>query len=344
MVKLLEVKTEDVNAIKTLFEVLKDVLGDINMEFRRDDKMNLKALEENNKLASSKNNDDDDDIDIDEEDDKKNKDGKTKKGGIKILATDEKKTLLIDVKLDAENFSTFWCKKKEFDIGISVTQLYKFLKYLDKDDILTMSMDTEDKLNIVLKVDNAKKNYDTIYRLKLQDIDKIQYKPPQVQFDVVIHIDTSEFHRVCREMNTIANYMEIKCTRKAITFTCKGDCSDRSTTYYNIDSKNKDGKNKDDKDEDEPRGVSIRFAKNPKAEIIQGIYKLENLVMFTKCASLCNEIEIYMKNSYPICIKYTVATLGRINFCLSPYNARNIDRNFDDNDEFYDDKEIKLKE
>ena len=128
-------------------------------------------------------------------------------------------------------------------------------------------------------------------------------------------------------MSQIANYMEIKCTKKAITFTCKGDCAERSTSYYNDDSSNNNDEGED------PRGVVIRFSKKSKNEIVQGIFKLEYLVMFTKCASLCNEIEIYMRNNYPLCIKYTVATLGRIHYCLSPYNAKNIDRNFDDNED-----------
>lgn len=339
MVKLLEVRTENVNAIKTLFEVLKDVLEDVNIEFRRDDEMNLKAIAEAKeaKSSSSKYSELSDDEEYEKSDKKKDK-TETREGGIKIMATDEKRTLLIDVKLNASNFDTFWCKHKTIDIGINVGKLHTILKSLDKDDILTIGHDSDDKLNLQLKVLNTKKNYDSLLRLKLQDINKHAFKIPPTEFDATITIDTAEFHRVCREMSVLAHYLEIKCTKKAITFTCKGDCIERSSTYYNIEALKKD-----EDDGEDPRGVNIMFGKKSKTEIVQGIFKLDYLVMFTKCASLCSEIQIYMRNNYPLCIRYTVATLGRILFCLSPYNAKNIDRNFDDDDEFYDSKEVNLK-
>ena len=51
---------------------------------------------------------------------------------------------------------------------------------------------------------------------------------------------------------------------------------------------------------------------------IQVIYSLKYLVLFTKCTNLCNLIHMYIKNDYPLIIKYTVANLGDIKLCLSP--------------------------
>ena len=51
---------------------------------------------------------------------------------------------------------------------------------------------------------------------------------------------------------------------------------------------------------------------------IQGIFSLKYLVLFTKCTNLCNLIHMYIKNDYPLIIKYTVANLGDIKLCLSP--------------------------
>ncbi len=43
--------------------------------------------------------------------------------------------------------------------------------------------------------------------------------------------------------------------------------------------------------------------------------------MFSKCTNLCQNIEIYLKNDYPIIIKYSVANLGEVKFCLAPKNT-----------------------
>ena len=190
-------------------------------------------------------------------------------------------------------------------------------------------------------MDNSKKKYETIYKLKLRDINRTKIPIPPIPFDSIITIDASEFHRICKEMSQISELMEIICTRKSITFTCKGDCSARSTTWYDSAEMIKDkGK---DKDKEEEIYVKINFGKNSKADIVQGTFQLKYLVMFTKCASICPTIQIYMKNGLPLCIKYTVATLGRILFCLSPYEEDRIDKEFDDDEEHYEKTEIVYK-
>ena len=54
-------------------------------------------------------------------------------------------------------------------------------------------------------------------------------------------------------------------------------------------------------------------------EIIQGIFSLnlKYLSIFTKCTNLSNTVEIYLKNNYPIILRYTIASLGEIKLCLS---------------------------
>ena len=51
---------------------------------------------------------------------------------------------------------------------------------------------------------------------------------------------------------------------------------------------------------------------------IQGIFSLKYLTLFTKCTNLCNQINLYIKNDYPLIIRYAVAQLGTIKLCLAP--------------------------
>ena len=53
-------------------------------------------------------------------------------------------------------------------------------------------------------------------------------------------------------------------------------------------------------------------------DIIQGYYNLKHVVLFSKCTNLCNSIEIYMKNSFPIVIKFSIGSLGYLMICLAP--------------------------
>ena len=155
------------------------------------------------------------------------------------------------------------------------------------------------------------------------DLDQIQKKTAKIEFDIKITMPSNEFHKLCREMNNIAEYVDIKCTSKNIIFTCKGDCAERSTIY-----KSEEG------------GLNISNENKKIHNIVQGIYELKNIVLFTKCANLCNDIEIYMKNDFALTIIYTIATLGTITIALSPVkeeNIKNISYSYSDDE---DDLEI----
>ena len=62
---------------------------------------------------------------------------------------------------------------------------------------------------------------------------------------------------------------------------------------------------------------------NDNNDIIQGYYNLKHLVLFTKCTNLCNQIEMYMKNNFPIVIKFSVGSLGSLKLALAPQCQQN---------------------
>ena len=186
-----------------------------------------------------------------------------------------------------------------------------------------MAIDEEDSQTLILDVENQSKNSRTRNQLKMLDLNKKSYKIPETKFDVMITMDAVDFHKICKEMSTISEYVEIICKENSITFTCKGDCSQKSTTLGATDS----------------NGIKIKFVNPKKKTIVQGIFELNNFVLFSKCSSLCPNIQIYMKNNYPIFIKYTVAKMGHVLLGLIPITDANanINNNFDDEDD--EDKE-----
>lgn len=336
MGKIIEIKTEHIGAIRSLFELLKDVFDDVNIECIRDDEMNMKSVKNDEIVATDNNTSskkkkkktaDDNHSDSQIVENEKISDSK-KAGGIKIVAMDKTQTLLVNVKLNAKKFDIFRTKKKVCDIGINLGQLYKSLKSLQKEDSLTISINEEDKNWLMLKIKNEKKRYETFDKIKLMDINKSKYEIPPTSFDVVVTIDTEEFHTICKEMNHIQQVIEIKCTRKCLTFTSTGDSSERSKSYY-----------------PDENGIKIQFANNTKTDVVQGIFELKFLVLFTnKSQNLCPKIQLFMKNEYPLCVKFTVATLGNLLFCVSPYDEDRIAKDFDDDEDYYNDNKIEYVE
>ena len=57
--------------------------------------------------------------------------------------------------------------------------------------------------------------------------------------------------------------------------------------------------------------------------VVQGVYELRNLMNFSKCNKLCNTIELYLKNDFPLVLVISVATLGKMYVFLSPIENGN---------------------
>lgn len=306
--KLIEVKINDVVTLRTLIDFTKDFLGDIILEFKRDPDMEDDAL-----------------TTIKSEEEPKPKNNEFY--GIKTVATNANKTLIIIIKLESKKFETFKVSKPIYDVGINLTQLYKLIKSLDKDDILTMSIDTDDNKVLVLDVENEVRNIRTRNRLKTLDLDKKSFKIPETKFDMMITMESSEFHRVCKDLAQLSDYVEIICKENSITFTSTSDGSDKSITI----------------DASEKNGLKIKPYEVGKGTIVQGIFELKYFTMFQKCSGLCQNIQIYMKNNYPVFIRYFIASMGNILVGISPVNEDVNNGNFSDEDDDYSDDDLPVK-
>jgi proliferating cell nuclear antigen PCNA len=314
--KIIDITTTHTIPFKTLIEVLKENLIETVFEITGSEK-------------NSQNNDDTDDEET-EQTEKSEQTEKNKQtdngGGIKIAACDNTKTIFINIRLYANEFTKFICKEKVVNIGVKIEELSKMLKNLEKDEILNMYIYKEEIQYLYLNVYNSDKKVRKSSKLKLMDINKTNFKIPQTKFDAKINFNTNDFHKICRDMNQTSEHIEIKCTPNTITFSCSGDMTEQQYIYQPDDKNN----------------VSIKFDKNAK-QIVQGIYELKNLMNFTKNSNLCNDITIYMKNNYPLCIHYRIASLGKMLVCISPYNTEIGADNYSDDDENYDDDNVKYK-
>lgn len=349
--KILEAMTENTAPIKTLVEVLKELLTDTNIEFIADDPTTATSTESEKKpvkqiVAKPKKKtapkkgklkdipEEDDEVLSEEESGAVEVKKKNSKAGMKILAVDPTKTVLVSLKLDADNFQKFECRKKKLTIGVSLSNLHKFIKTMEKDSNLTLYVDSDNENYLKIKIDNQEAKKEQIHELKLMDLPDERIDVPETSFDVVVQMESQEFYKICREMNQIAEHVDIKCTDKKITFTCKGDVGKSTLTYTD-----------DNTDTSIVRISMDKKGKNDAPQVVQGIFELRILALFSKCFSLCPRIEIYMKDEYPLAIKYTVGSLGRILLCCSPIKEGLIKTGSysdDEDDEYYKDQDIEL--
>lgn len=219
--------------------------------------------------------------------------------GLKVMAMDSSHTVLVHLKLTANNFEYYHCVNKKI-LGINMINFFKLIKTMGNSDTLTLYIDKDDESTLGIKIENSEKNSITKYNLNLMDLHEDNISIPPAVFDSVITMPSVDFQKICRDMHNLSDNIEIRSLENQIIFSCKGHFASQETIIGETNS-----------------GLSFVKNQNPE-EIVQGIFALKHLVLFSKCTNLCSSIELYLKNDYPLIIKYAVASLGEIKLCLAP--------------------------
>jgi proliferating cell nuclear antigen len=229
---------------------------------------------------------------------------KKSKGRIKIMAMNPKRTVLIHLKLDAHNFETFMCNKSKIIIGVNMSNLFELIRTIDNTEILTLFIDDADDSKLGIKIEDLEKKTVTTHRLKLMELGETNLDIPKMEFDVKITIPSSDFHKLCSKMNNISESIEIQNKDNTLILKGEGDIADQETVLNETTNCLK-------------IEHSTNNLNNP--NIVKGKYELKHLIMFTKCTSLCANIDLYMTNDFPLIIKYTIESLGNIILCITPF-------------------------
>ena len=218
--------------------------------------------------------------------------------GIKMIAMDSSRTVLVHLKLHSNKFEYFLCKEKKV-LGISMINLFRIIKTMNNNDTLTLFLAEGNDSVLGLKIENSEKNTTSTFHLNLMDLNVDKITIPSVEFESVITMPSTDFQKIIRDMHNYADLIDIKSVDEHLMFSCKGDFCSQETVIGETHE-----------------GMS--FSKNKSDEITQGEFALKHLVLFGKCTNLCNSIQMFLKNDYPLVIKYTVASLGEIKLCLAP--------------------------
>lgn len=311
--RILEITTTQTGAIKNIFEKLREIIPETNITFRSavadDDAIetattssNTKSSKSAKKLKSKKSGVSEESDSETENDKKKSK--KSSGAGIRILTTTKDRNILVNMKLDAENFDVFYCRKPKLTIGMDLNYLHSFLASISNEGMITFCMD-EDNMNILnVKGISDKNNEQVDLSINLLDItdEKVNInsiKP--VQFDSMVSISSQKFHKMCKNLGANSTYVEIRSIGTQISFTGRGECGKITINLTDTDE-------------------SLKIKSNDATNVVQGVYELKALTLFTKCNTLCPNIDMYMKNNFPLVLKITVASLGRVFFFCTPIN------------------------
>ena len=228
--------------------------------------------------------------------------------GIKVMSVDETHTVLVYLRLQADKFETYYCPAKHI-LGVNMIYLFKLIKTMGNSDSLTLYLPASNTNKLGIRMENSEKSTVTNYFLKLFDTNIDDIKVPAISFSNIIHMQSVDLQKICRDMNALGEKLDVEITSSGpnLVFRCEGDFAEQETVMSENNT---------------TMTVQRPGGKESEGEVISGIFQLKHLVLFTKCTSLCPSIELYLKNNYPLILQYTVANLGSLKLVLAPIKQK----------------------
>jgi proliferating cell nuclear antigen len=216
--------------------------------------------------------------------------------GLKIMTMDNARVALVYVRLIKENFEEFHCDSKTM-CGINMIYLFKLLKTVGNNDVLTLFIRNSTPNELGIRIDNKDKNTLTESYLKMLDISEEKLEIPDIQYDSVISMPSVDLQKYCRDLAIISNQVIITSTDSKFVLESNGDFASQKIIIGEAQN-------------------GLIFSK--KNQHVSESFDLKYLNSFTKSTNLCSTVEIFLKKDYPLVIEYNVANLGKLQFCLAP--------------------------
>lgn len=216
--------------------------------------------------------------------------------GLRVMAMDGSHVALIHLRLHAQNFEYYHCLDK-VQVGLNMNNLFKLIKTVTSMDIITFFITHDKKHEFGVRIENADKNTQTTFHLKMLDIDEVEIRIPDIQLDSVITMPSNDFQRMCRDMLNISDTFTMTYNENVLKLSCDGDFASQETIIGEAN-----------------HGLTFTKCENE----VTGKFSLKYVNLFTKSTNLSNTLEIYLKQNFPLMLRYNVANLGDIMFCLAP--------------------------
>lgn len=217
------------------------------------------------------------------------------------------KRKLIDLCLSSSRFEEFFTRRP-FVIRMDIQAFFKLIKTMTPNNsILTLFIEEPKILGapadeLCYKIDNIDRNVSHSFRISLLELGEVEENElsSDIEYNTIISLPSSYFQKLCKDMKSVATFVDIKCVNNRVSLSCRSDTVSTETIM---------GTSK----------VNMEFLKNTEPDtIIAGKYSLEDIVSFTKCANLSSSVKLSIGNDIPLKIEYDVAGLGIMKIYITP--------------------------
>ena len=220
---------------------------------------------------------------------------KIKSDGIYLQMPDSRKRILLDIKLNANNFNIFELVN-EMQIGINLIHFHKMLKSIKKKDSFQffITADNPDELQFfVHPQDNNRLAHSKIQIQKIQNM--VMNLPGPYTHPVIIM--SNEYQRTLKDMNNISNNIRVELRNHSFFL---------SSTANNIYS----------------RKVQFGELDDESTVVYDEEFEMDAFMRILKIAGLSKSMHIYGsdKSNLPLKISSSIGQLGNISIYMKSKN------------------------
>ena len=218
------------------------------------------------------------------------------KEGMFFRMVDTHKSLCVDITLLGENFIYYNVNTdNKLFIGINLIHLRKMLKPIKKKDSIEFIKEKEDDDTLCIKIIPKEGGKTTTSYIKIQNIQNIDIDIPE-GYQNCVTIPSADYQKMCKDMDSISQNVEIKTTKDTVRFTVDMACLYSRSIMFG------EGEDTDDK---------VLYRQHFGSEKLNNLGRISGLGVTTG-----NVIQIFTKHNLPMLLRTNVGTLGKINIFL----------------------------
>lgn len=242
------------------------------------------------------------------------------KDKLKITNYDRTHTALVDVCL---KFDTHICRPSKIMICANSLKLSKLISLATNQDVLRLHIPVSEYMdgnvsNLGIQYENASIGQQSNYLMNLFATDEEELVVPELEYDSVMVITSAGFQKIIRDLSVCGmNRVRIESVGGEIKFTpiSQGPVLPWVTSGI---TRRETANCVAAPDPGDASGIYFKKRANP-SHVFRGEFTSKCFTNLLKCTSMSTNVEIRMRNGYPLIVRYLVgADMGHFSVCISP--------------------------
>ena len=242
--------------------------------------------------------------------------------GITLRMFDQPRRTLVDMCLQAENFSLYKFKSEEkFCLGLNLNHFHKMLKSIKKKDSLQLFISSDVPNELGIKTIPKENTRVTTSGIKIQNIQNVDADVP-VGYGKPVIVPSPDFQKMCKELSSIGSTnIRVKSKGFHIDFIADADGI--------LKRKVRLGES-DDSDDEEAGDVNTNS--------YDATFTTDQFTRINKIAGLGSTMQIFPgTNELPLLFRSSVGSLGKISVYIKSKELLDKETNISDSDNSDDD-------